>query len=255
MSYGFIITRHVNSKKTNEYWNRCVQLIKKFYPLKKIIIIDDNSNYEFVNATHGRNDIEIIQSEYPKRGELLPYIYFMKYRWFDNAVILHDSVFIHMRIPFELLKCNVLPLWHYPYDKENVNNLIRICSKLKNNLDLRKILNGSKVKVLGLNNPYNFNLCFGVQSYINLNFLDNIESKYKISNLIPVINCRIDRCALERILGLLFSIEEPRVKKYKSVFGNIMNHHKSFGYDYDQYMRDYDNKFVAGKFVKVWTGR
>ena len=255
MSYGFIITRHVNSTKTNNYWNRSVQLIRTFYPLKKIIIIDDNSNYEFVNATHGCSNIEIIQSEYPKRGELLPYIYFMKYRWFENAVIIHDSVFIHKRIPFEIFKCNVLPLWHHPYDKENVNNLIRISSKLKNNIEVKKILRGPTVNILGLNNPYKFNLCFGVQSYINLNFLDHIESKYRISNLISVVNCRIDRCALERIIGLLFSMEDPYVKKIKSIFGNIVNHHRSFAYDYDEYMNDCDNKIVTEKFVKVWTGR
>ena len=38
-TYGFIITRHVNSEKTNKYWNKCVKCIRTFYPLKKIIII------------------------------------------------------------------------------------------------------------------------------------------------------------------------------------------------------------------------
>ena len=28
--YGFIITRHVNSDKTNKYWNQCVKLIRTF---------------------------------------------------------------------------------------------------------------------------------------------------------------------------------------------------------------------------------
>ena len=49
-SYGFIITRHVNSEKTNKYWNKCVRCIRKFYPLRKIIIIDDNSNSDFIKA-------------------------------------------------------------------------------------------------------------------------------------------------------------------------------------------------------------
>ena len=48
MSYGFIITRHVNSNKTNLYWNECVKRIRHFYPTKEIIVIDDNSNEEFV---------------------------------------------------------------------------------------------------------------------------------------------------------------------------------------------------------------
>jgi hypothetical protein len=38
-TYGFIITRHVNSEKTNKYWNNCVMCIRMFYPYKKIVII------------------------------------------------------------------------------------------------------------------------------------------------------------------------------------------------------------------------
>ena len=50
MSFGFIITRHVNSEQTNKYWNQNVKLLRKFYPYKKIIIIDDNSNQDFIKA-------------------------------------------------------------------------------------------------------------------------------------------------------------------------------------------------------------
>ena len=89
MNFGFIITRHVNSASTNKYWNQCVKLIRTHYPYKQIKIIDDNSDYTFVNADFDYINIEIIQSEYPKRGELLPYIYFLRHKWFDNAIILH----------------------------------------------------------------------------------------------------------------------------------------------------------------------
>jgi hypothetical protein len=50
MSYGFIVLRHVNSALTNEYWNECVKCIRRFYPQKKIVVIDDNSNKDFVKA-------------------------------------------------------------------------------------------------------------------------------------------------------------------------------------------------------------
>ena len=39
MTYGFIITRHVNSEQTNKYWNHNIKLIRTHYPFKKIIII------------------------------------------------------------------------------------------------------------------------------------------------------------------------------------------------------------------------
>ena len=50
MSYGFIITRYVNSEKTNRYWNQSVKLIRTYYPYRQIVIIDDNSNYDFVKS-------------------------------------------------------------------------------------------------------------------------------------------------------------------------------------------------------------
>jgi hypothetical protein len=254
MTYGFIITRHVNSLETNKYWNQCVKLIRTYYPFKQIIIIDDNSNQAFVNMEHNYKNIQIIQSEYPKRGELLPYLYFLKYKWFDNAVIMHDSVFIHNRIPFELFTCPVLPLWHTDYDKENLQNLLRISSNLKNNLVLKQKLQGSNVNILGFNND-KFNLCFGVQSYINLKFLEMLENKYNITNLTSVIKNRPDRCSLERIMGLLFCQEYPKLKQKGSVFGNIHRHHQAFKYTYNNYLQDFNNKKAREAFVKVWTGR
>ena len=77
-NFGFILTRHVNSMTTNNYWNQCIRCIKRFYPSTKIIVIDDNSNYDFVKADYDYKNIEIIQSEFKGRGELLAYYYFYK---------------------------------------------------------------------------------------------------------------------------------------------------------------------------------
>ena len=102
-SFGFIITRHVNSKSTNKYWNHTVKILRTLYPNTKIIIIDDNSNKTFVKAHFNYKNIEIIKSEFPGRGELLPYYYYIKNKFFENAIILHDSVFFHKRINFNAL--------------------------------------------------------------------------------------------------------------------------------------------------------
>ena len=75
--FGFIMTRHVNSDKTNNYWNLNVKLLNKFYPKKLIVIIDDNSNQTYLKQLFQLKNILIISSKYPKRGELLPYIYFL----------------------------------------------------------------------------------------------------------------------------------------------------------------------------------
>ena len=55
--YGFIITRYVNSELTNKYWNNCIKCIRTFYPYKKIVIIDDNSNKDFVKPFYNFDNI------------------------------------------------------------------------------------------------------------------------------------------------------------------------------------------------------
>ena len=135
--FGFIITRHVNCVKTNMYWNHCVKLLRTFYPFRKIIIIDDNSNYEYVKPDFDYKNVEVIQSEYPKRGELLPYYYFLKRKFFENAVIIHDSVFFEKRVPFEKYKFQVIPLWYFPN--------IHIHTHYDNNMKIADTLNYSNI--------------------------------------------------------------------------------------------------------------
>ncbi len=255
--FGFIITRHVNSEITNKYWNICVRCIKYFYPNKKIIIIDDNSDYNYINDKNiDSENIEIIQSEYPGRGELLPFYYFHKYKYFDNAIIIHDSVFIHNTINFSLLiqkNIHVMPLWHFNPDRDNYLNTYKISSLLNNSLSIQKKITGNDDGLLGLahNKWYG---CFGVQCFINYKFLNNIVNKYKIFNLLNRIKNRSDRCSLERIFGVIFYDEYKDLYKFKSLFGNVYFHQK-WGYNYNQYIQDYNNKKINKSIIKVWTGR
>jgi hypothetical protein len=203
-NFGFIVTRHVTSELTNKYWNRCIRCIRTFYPLKKIVIIDDNSNQEYVIKEAEYNNVIYVQSEYPGRGELLPYFYFYKHKYFDNAVIIHDSVFFHKRIYFEFIRKKFIPLWHFEPDKENVENSIRLVSRLKKNSELiYRLTNENDMTSLGLSKytRKNWYGCFGCQSYINHAFLSLIVSKYTLFNLLNVVKNRSDRCCLERILG------------------------------------------------------
>lgn len=66
----------MNNELSDKYWLHCIDCIRRFYPEKKILIIDDNSNYDFVSKIELYNTT-VIQSEYPKRGELLPYYYYL----------------------------------------------------------------------------------------------------------------------------------------------------------------------------------
>ena len=97
--------------------------------------------------------------------------------------------------------------------------------------------------------------CFGVQSYINHNFLLQIEQKYKITNMISSILCRADRCCLERIMGCIFYSENSNILKIKSLFGDITLHYSYATYTFEQYMQHLKKGTIPRNVVKVWTGR
>lgn len=255
--FGFIITRHVNSERTNKYWNHSVKLIRTLYPRAKIVIIDDNSNQQFVKADFNYKNIEIVQSEFPGRGELLPYYYYIRNKYFENAIILHDSVFIHKRINFEVLRGEkVMPLWVFEQDAENLEKTLSIAQNLNYSYDISRALCIKDMKTLVLELPRaKWYGCFGCQAYINHGFLVSLEKKYRISSLVDAVKTRPDRCCLERILGCIFSRENPRVGINQGLFGSIFKHYRGFEYTFDDYIDDLQRGRLPARTVKVWTGR
>jgi hypothetical protein len=260
-NFGFIIIRHVNSEVTNNYWNSCVINIRRFYPLKKIVVIDDNSNQDFLKQKYEYKNIEYINSEFPGRGELLPYYYFFKNHFFDNAIIIHDSIFIQKRINFESLikkQIKVIPLWHFTCEKnENSNNTLRLISVLNNGYEIYNTFTVDKSfeTMMDRKNKNIWSGCFGIQSFINRDFLIGLRNKYHLFNLLNVVQCRLDRCCLERIIGMIFYTEYIKHLKIPSLFGDIKTYFE-WGYTYNQYIEDIKNKKIPNiPFVKVWTGR
>lgn len=248
-SYGFIIIRHVNSNETNQYWIECCQCIRKFYDIP-ILIIDDNSKKDFLTDSQNTfKDCTIIyDQENPGNGEILPYYYFLKLKPFDNAIILHDSVFIKEYIDFQLKDNeNVKYMWDFDDSKfaYEHNNIKLICSLLNHSNDILNIYKNKKNK----------KGCFGVMSIINWELVKKIDEKYCLfQTFLKKFNRRDHRCALERIYSLiLYDIDyEP-----DSCFGDIHKYLSKYklrwGYSYNSYNKNKNNLNLP--IVKVYTGR
>jgi hypothetical protein len=231
---GFIILRHVNNKETNCYWNRSYDSIRKFYPDNHIIIIDDNSNEEFVTERELYN-ATIIKSEYPGRGELLPYYYYLQNKLFDVAVIIHDSVFINRYIEnfnnvtdFELL-------WTFEHRWDQTNDEIRIIKTYKNDSILHFYINKPE-----------WNGCFGAMSVITYEYLKSVDEQFPLSILLNTILNRYHRCSFERIIAVLL---QYKTNKRAGMFGDIFNY-ITWGLKFADV-----NKYDHLPLVKVWTGR
>lgn len=254
MSYGFIITRHVNSTKTNLYWNECVKRLRHFYPTKEIIVIDDNSNEEFVKDFYKLDHIRFIKSEFNGAGELLPYYYLHKHKFFPAAVIIHDSVFFQARIKFEALeKMPIMPLWHFDY-QEDLGHALRLMRNMKNTNIIKSKLNNDTVQSLSFKKRDKWRGCFGVQAYVSLPFIESIHNKYNVMSMVHIIKNRKDRCSLERIMGIIFSTQFPfLIEKRHSLLGDIWMYEK-WGTTYEEF-KAIPQLFSRCPLVKVWTGR
>jgi len=261
---GFIILRHVNSAKTNQYWKECYRCIRRFYPSNKILIIDDNSDKAFLTCDMKTKEPEldnttIIQSEYPKRGEFLPYHYYLKNKFCDIAVILHDSVFIQQPINFHVDEYKML--WHFP------SYLMKDGQSSGKQMEQLTALNNDN-----LNQMYEyfylskFNGCFGAMSIITYDYLNEINNIFKIDKLLPHITCRISRCAFERIFSFLLVYKQNRgsmgsvgnvangggKNKHQSLLGDIVKYCR-WGITFDEYIKYRHTMKLP--IVKVWTGR
>ena len=228
---GFIVLRHVNDRSTNRYWIHCYNSIRKHYPENKILIIDDNSNYNFI-TDEKLYKTTVINSEYPKRGELLPYYYYLHNKLFDVAVILHDSVFINKYVDMEVDKYKFL--WEFEHNWDQIEDETRMIN----------IFNDSELKEF-YENKQLWKGCFGGMTIITHEYITYINSKYDIRKLLDCVLNRYNRCSFERVIACLLQ----KNAENKSLLGNL---HKycPWGITFDQ-----KDTYSFLPLTKIWTGR
>ena len=231
MNLGFIMLRHVNNKLTNEYWRCCYKCIRKYYPENEILIIDDTSDYNFITKEE-LYKTTIIQSEYSRRGELLPYYYYLQNRLFETAVIIHDSVFINSNIDLSVKKYKLI--WEFEHN----------CDQIDDETKMINVFNDESL-VKFYNNKYLWKGCFGGMSIITYEYLEEINKKYNISKLLDFVVSRYNRCSFERVIAVLLQKEEPR----ETLLGNIHVYCR-WGIRFDEIL-----KYKNMPIIKVWTGR
>lgn len=231
-SVGFIILRHVTNSVTNSYWMRCYDCIRKLYPENDIVIIDDNSNTSYITDKE-LYKTTVINSEFPGRGELLPYYYYTQNKLFGTAVILHDSVFVQEYIDFTVDTYKII--WTFEEHKwDDIQNETRIL-QVFNDAELNAF-HADKNRWKG---------CFGAMSIIKHDYLMYINSKYEFSKLLHVITRRDDRCSFERVIACMLQREHVT----EPLLGDI------YAYCPWAIKIDEADKYMDKPLLKVWTGR
>jgi hypothetical protein len=240
MSIGFIILRNIINELTNNYWIHSYNCIRKFYPENNILIIDDNSDYNFI-TTKELYKTTIINSEFPKRGELLPYYYYLRNKLFDIAVIIHDSVFINTYIDFHTDKYKII--WNFEHHWDQIEDETNIINLFNDNYLLNFYENKSLWKG-----------CFGGMSIITYDYLAEINSKYDLSKLLNSITTRFNRMSFERVIGCLLYMNSKDTSN-NLLLGDIFKYIKSYGFRYANTNWHNKDQYQHVPLLKIWTGR
>jgi hypothetical protein len=262
-NFGFIIIRYVNSPETSHYWKYNIQQIRKYYSNPTIVIIDDNSSQKIIKDDPYPCDLDnvvVIHSELPGKGELLGFYYLHKLKLFKKAVVIHDSFFFHGKIDFNSIIDPCKFLWDFPgghYENDSIHGL----SYFKKIDSLADLFN-KKQLIRG---------CFGCQAFVTWDFLEKINEEYDFFNILNYIKSRHERCNVERLFGLVCIHALIHCYGYNktvgddiSILGNI-NDYPNWGISWQSYYEVFDlfnssnifldqhgNDAVA---VKVFSGR
>ena len=220
------------NEETNKYWIHSYNCIRRFYPENHILIIDDDSDYQYISEKK-LYKTTLQQSEYPRRGELLPYYYYLKNKFADTAVILHDSTFITKYIDFTFSKYKFL--WHFNHNWDQIDDETTMIQIFNNN----NLLHFYKKKNL-------WRGCFGGMTIISHEYLESVNAKYELRLLLNLVLTRYNRCSFERVIACILQKEHRNV----SLFGDIMGY-VPFG------SVTFTNKdlYKHLPIIKIWTGR
>lgn len=241
----FVILAHVRTEKDQTLWQRAYHSIREFYPQTPIVIIDDNSKIPLLNKP--LENVKIIRSEYPGAGEILPYLYFLKYRWGEKMVFLHDSMLL--RRPFYPSELSSPVKFHWYFEYHQFDDDVMINSLLSQINDSKELIDYNMKK------KHLWHGCFGGASIIDLSLLEKIEKKYAFTeSLKRIIKTRDQRCAFERVLGLLCFKEKYLNINSCANFGSIRYYPQAF-HDIDENQFRQIKTHYPGAIMKTWHGR
>lgn len=243
----FYVTRSIQKAEHNQLFQECYCCIRKYYT-NKIICIDDNSNPELVEEVDVSN-CEILHSEFPGAGEVLPYYYYARRQDAEKAVFLHDSMFLNGALPLTDIN-EYRFIWHFNKDSEDIferADAIDLTQYTYEPYFLKRILEKSPWKG-----------CFGGCMILTGEFAKKMDSVLNFSVLVNQIRTRRFRMAFERLVGVGAHVVCQKDTDEVSLLGSIHDYdmHSRAGYAWGSYTFDeYLKQKSRSMIIKVWNAR
>lgn len=239
---GFIIPTYVSSEKHYIILRDGIRKIRQYHDWP-IVIINDHSPLDISSISHEFPDISIELSYKKGAAEMNPYWHYYHQKYFDTAIIMHDSMHLNRalvniekvpQIQFLRYFTNHRVQWAIIQEPQTQYNKQ---FNIKNHDDL--ILHIIDMALMQQNPcfwQYCRNIyfdkkkwvgCWGIQSIITWDFLHELQEKTNILDFVDIIKDRRDRMAMESIFGLacLYTTNlETITNTYDSAYPEIDSH-------------------------------
>ena len=233
--FSFFITACILNEKQNFILNECIKNIRKNfaninYPIYIIDDIKDNeTNYINISSEYKQN-IHILKSEFKQAGEPLFLYYYHKLRPSKKAIYVHDTFLITKPIKKDILE-NIT----------NIKFLLEFNSDihLKEQYDFLNKLN-KKDELIKLSKSFEWVGCFGGCCIITIDYLDHLQNKYNILNIIDSFKTRQDRYSYEIILGIIVC-HDLNTMTNLSIYGDFEENYIKYNYahvNYEHYLNN-----------------
>lgn len=241
----FVILSHVRDAADDDLWQRSYDSIREFYPDAPVVLINDNS--PFAPSIEKKENLILVESEFPGAGEILPYYYFLKYKWANKMIFLHDSMRVIRAFTPAELSAPVKFHWFFAtHQWDDFYPTYDLLSFLKNSSELTSFKSKHHLW-MG---------CFGTTSTISLDALQQVEDKYSLTEtLVQLVNCRNQRCALERVFAIVMFNEGLLNVNNCSNFGEIFEHPAAYTYINEDGINSIKNSDYSAALIKTWRGR
>lgn len=191
------------------------------------------------------NTVVINSTLPPNRGELLPFYYLFMRRFSQNAVFIHDTVFLNSPIDSKYLNTST---YHYLWTVRDSNEANQILEQRPSRI--LAMMDGGKELESLRQRADKWDICFGGMVVINLDFITQMFSDNNhLQVLIEAVDSRRGREAFERVVGVLLS----RRCRTKVIHGNVMEDQ-----DWLQNLDSCTKHLASGKgrkMYKVWLAR
>ncbi len=214
--FGFVIPSYCSTDTHFLQLKRCLDSIIKFHPDKQIIVIDDYSDIKLDEKLKEYKNVKVIMSPVKSAGDMVTYKVFKGNPLFKKGVIIQDSMVLEKeltnimdieRIKYIWYFTNHRLHWHVvkePQTDYNKEHGIRVHNDAVIDV-IKRFVTKEDFKEYALDmfmTKDKWSGCFGCLSIVDYDFIETLNDKTGIVDLLMTMNDNRLRRVAESIFAL-----------------------------------------------------